>query len=88
MKRALRVEFLKARRSTVVQATTLLIVILVPLLSLGFVAVAKAGGAGAIAFKAQAMVVGEGWEAYLGLLAQIVSILFSLPINHSIMSIQ
>jgi ABC-2 type transport system permease protein len=74
MRRALNVEFLKARRSTVVLVTTVLIVVLVPLLCLGFVAVAKAGGAGAVALKAQAMVVGEGWEAYLGLLAQIVSI--------------
>ncbi|MFZ0493406.1 MAG: ABC transporter permease [Acidimicrobiia bacterium] len=74
MRRALKVEFLKARRSTVVLATTVLIAVLVPLLCLGFVAVAKAGGAGAVALKAQAMVVGEGWEAYLGLLAQIVSI--------------
>jgi ABC-2 type transport system permease protein len=74
MKRVLTVEFVKTRRSTVVLVTTVLTVILVPLLCLGFVAVAKAGGAGAVALKAQAMVVGEGWEAYLGLLAQIVSI--------------
>jgi ABC-2 type transport system permease protein len=74
VRRALSVEFLKVRRSTVVLATTVLIVVLVPMLCLGFVSVAKAGGAGAVALKAQAMVEGEGWEAYLGLLAQIVSI--------------
>lgn len=74
MRRALSVEVMKVRRSTVVVVTTVLIVLLVPLLCLGFVAVAKQGGAGAVALKAQAMVVGEGWEAYLGLLAQIVSI--------------
>ena len=74
MRRTLGVELMKVRHSTVVVTTTVLIVVLVPLLCLGFVAVARAGGAGAVALKAQAMVVGEGWEAYLGLLAQVVSI--------------
>jgi ABC-2 type transport system permease protein len=74
VRQALTVEFLKARQSTVLLTTTALIVVIVPLLCLGFVAVAKAGGAGAVALKAQAMVVGEGWDAYLGLLAQVVSI--------------
>ncbi len=67
-------EMLKARRSTVLLATTSLIMVLVPLLCLGFVAVANAGGAGAVALKAQAMVVGEGWGAYLGLLAQVMPV--------------
>jgi len=74
MKRALAVEFMKVRRSTVVAVTTIAIAVLVPLLSLGFVAVARIGGVGAVALKAKAMVVGEGWQAYLGLLAQVVSI--------------
>lgn len=74
MIRAITVEFLKVRRSMVVFTTTALIVVLVPLLCLGFVAVAESGGAGATALKAQAMVVGEGWGAYLGLLGQMVAV--------------
>lgn len=74
MSRAFSVELLKLRRSPVVLTTTALIVALVPLLCLGFVAVAHKGGAGAAALKAQAMVVGEGWDAYLGLVAQIMAV--------------
>lgn len=74
MKRALDVEYLKLRRASVVAWTTGLVVLFVPLLCVGFVAIAERGGAGAAALKAQAMVVGEGWEAYLGLLGQVVSV--------------
>lgn len=74
MKRALAVEMLKIRRSMVVWTTSALIIVLVPLLCLGFVAVAEAGGSGALGAKAGAMVTGDGWEAYLSLLAQIMSV--------------
>ncbi len=74
MRRAITVEFLKMRKSLVVLGTSALVVVLVPLLCLGFVIVAKSGGTGAVALKAQAMVVGEGWEAYLNLAGQMVAI--------------
>lgn len=74
MRRALRVEVLKMRRSPVVLTASVLIVLLVPLLCVGFLAVAESGGAGAAALKAQAMVVGEGWDGYLGLLAQMIAV--------------
>lgn len=74
MNRAFTVELLKFRRSPVVLVTTGLIVVLVPLLCLGFVAAAGGDATGAIAAKARAMVTGEGWEAYLGLLGQIVAV--------------
>lgn len=70
----MQVELLKIRRSPVVLTTTVLMVVLVPLLCLGFIAIAKGGGAGAAALKAQAMVVGEGWDAYLGLLGQMLAV--------------
>jgi len=38
------------------------------------VAVAGGDGAGAVALKARAMVVGDGWNAYLGLVAQIMAV--------------
>lgn len=74
MRRAITVELLKVRHSPVVITTTALIVILVPLLCLGFVAVAENGGAGAIGAKAEIIVSGEGWEAYLSMLAQMVAV--------------
>jgi ABC-2 type transport system permease protein len=74
VKRALAVEHLKLRRSMVVVVTTVFVVVFIPLLCVGFVAIAKRGGAGAAALKAQAMVVGEGWEAYIGVLGQMVSV--------------
>lgn len=74
MRPALTVELLKLRRSRVVWSTSLLIVLLVPVMCLGFVGVAENGGSGALGAKAAAMVTGEGWEAYFSLLAQIMSV--------------
>lgn len=74
MSRAITVELLKLRRSLVVRITTAAVAIVIPLLTVGFMAIANSGGAGAAALKAQAMVVGEGWEAYLGLLGQMVTV--------------
>ncbi|MCB2223185.1 MAG: ABC transporter permease [Actinobacteria bacterium] len=74
MRRALAFEFSKMRKSLVVAVTTALIVVLVPGLCLGFVVIAERGGTGVMALKAQAMVSGEGWEAYLGLLGQMTAI--------------
>lgn len=74
MTRALRVELLKLRRSPVALITTALIVVLAPVLCLAFVGLAGEGGAGAAALKARAMIRGEGWDAYLGMLAQITAV--------------
>ena len=74
MNRAFRVELMKFRRSPVVFATTALILLFVPFLCRGFVLVAEIGGVGATAAKVQAMVVGDGWEAYLGLLGQMIAV--------------
>lgn len=74
MRRALRVELMKMRRSLVVGVTTGLIVVLVPALSVAFTAVAENGGAGAVALKAKALIQGEGWDAYVGVLAQLIAV--------------
>lgn len=74
MRRAVTVEVLKLRRSPVALTTTALLAIVVPLLCIGFLAIAEGGGAGAAALKAQAMVVGDGWDGYLGLLAQMMAV--------------
>lgn len=74
MKRAVTVEMLKFRRSPVVLVTTALLVFLVPLLCLGFFAAANGDAAGAIAAKARAMGIGEGWEGYFGLVGQMIAV--------------
>lgn len=74
MTRALRVEYLKMRRSPVVVTTTLLIIVLVPLLAFVFAVAAGAEGSSTIVLKAQALVHGEGWVAYLDLLGQMMAI--------------
>lgn len=74
MRNALRAELLKVRRSTVVATTTGLIVVLVPTISLWFVTLAEGGGPGALALKADALVVGEGWDAYIGVLGQLMAV--------------
>jgi ABC-2 type transport system permease protein len=74
MRQAIEVEWMKFRRSPVVLTTTVLIVVLVPLMCRGFLAAAEAEGVGAIGGKASAMVVGEGWEAYFGLLGQMLAV--------------
>lgn len=74
MNRALRVEWQKLRRSTVTLTATGLMVVLLPLMGLGFYLVAQNGGTGALAQKAAAFVVEEGWEGYLSTIYQIVAV--------------
>lgn len=70
---ALRIEWLKLRRSPVTLTATSLMVLVLPMLALGFYRVAASDGVGALAQKAQALVVGDGWDGYLGLVDQIVA---------------
>ena len=74
VRRALVVEMMKVRRSPVPLTTATLIVALVPLMCLGFLALSQSGGLGPAAAKAQGMIVGEGWEAYIGLLGQMLAV--------------
>jgi ABC-2 type transport system permease protein len=74
VRRAIEVEWMKFRRSAAVLTTTALIVILVPVMCRGFLLAADANGRGAVAGKASAMIVGDGWEAYLGLLGQMLAV--------------
>ncbi|MFN8196328.1 MAG: ABC transporter permease [Nocardioidaceae bacterium] len=74
MRRAIWVEWRKVRRSPVTLVTTGLLVVPMPLLVLGFLAVAEKGGVGAASVKAQALVVDDGWPGYLFLAGQLVSV--------------
>lgn len=72
MRAALTVEVRKLQRSRVVLVATLLQVVLVPLLAFLLVQAADSG-VGMLAGKGELLVDGEGWEAYLAALGQVVA---------------
>lgn len=74
MSAALRVEWLKLRRSRVALVATGLMGVLLPAMGLGFYKVALYGGVGSLADKAGALLTGEGWVGYLGLVDQIAAV--------------
>lgn len=74
MNSAIRVEWLKMSRSRVTLVATILMGVLLPAMGLGFFTVAHSGGTGAMAVKAAAMLAGEGWVGYLGLIDQIAAV--------------
>ena len=74
MRRALRVEWMKVRRAPVVLTTGALLVVLLPLLVVAFYELALSDRPGAAALKARAIVVGDGWDAYLGLAGQLLAV--------------
>lgn len=74
MRSALTVEWWKLRRSPVTLVATALMGLLLPAMGLGFYSVAVNGGTGSLADKAAALLVGEGWVGYLGLVDQVVAV--------------
>lgn len=78
MRRAIQVEWWKLRRSRVTATATVLMGLLLPGLGFAFYSVAISGGNGALAGKARALLTGEGWEGYLGLVGQIAAVAFFL----------
>ncbi len=75
MAAAERVEWLKLRQSRLSWITAAVVGVGVPALTAGFIAAARHGPADApLAIKVNAMLIGEGWSAYLGLLAQVLSV--------------
>jgi ABC-2 type transport system permease protein len=74
MRAVLAVEALKLRRSTVARVATLVLAGLLPALAAGFMAAYLAGGDSQLAAKAATMVTGRTWAAYLGLMAQLLSV--------------
>jgi ABC-2 type transport system permease protein len=71
---ALRVEGQKLIRSRVTLVATILIGLLLPAMGLGFYAVATTEGAGSLADKASALLFGEGWVGYVGMIDQIAAV--------------
>jgi ABC-2 type transport system permease protein len=79
---AFAVEWLKLRRSRLSWLTAAIVGVGVPLLTAGFVASATHGPADSpLAIKVNSMLVGEGWLAYLGLLAQMLSVAMLLGVG-------
>ncbi|WP_300081948.1 ABC transporter permease [Propioniciclava sp.] len=78
---ALRFELDKMRRSNVVRIASLIVMIFPPLLAAAGVVALRADLEGAFAAKASVLVRGEGWEAYLGLAAQVLSVAALLGIG-------
>lgn len=74
MRRALRVEWMKVRRAPVVLTTGVLLVVLLPALVVAFFELAQSDRPGAAALKARAIVVGDGWDAYLNLAGQLLAV--------------
>jgi ABC-2 type transport system permease protein len=74
MRRAIRVEWQKLTRSRVTLVATALMGLLLPAVGLSFYSVALSGGNGALADKARAFLVDEGWAGYLGLVDQIAAV--------------
>ena len=68
------VEWWKLRSSRVSLVATGLMGVLLPAMGLGFYSVAINGGTGSMADKAAALLVGQGWEGYLGLVDQIAAV--------------
>ena len=82
MRAAIRVEWLKLRRSRISLLTATLVGIGVPALTAGFLAAATRGPADTpLAIKVNAMLIGERWTAYLGMLAQILSVMSFLGVG-------
>lgn len=82
MRAAVGVEWLKLRRSRMAQVAAVLVGVGVPALTAGFLVAATRGPADApLAIKVNAMLVGQGWTAYLGMVAQILSVMSLLGVG-------
>ena len=78
---ALEVEALKLRRSTAARVASVAVTAGVCALSATFMAVARAGGDSTMAAKVEPMLQGTGWAAYLGMVAQILSVAVVLAVG-------
>ncbi|AEI10735.1 ABC transporter permease [Cellulomonas gilvus] len=75
------VETLKLRRSAVARTTAAVLILGTGAATALFTAVGLGGGDGQMALKVRPMLQGEGWHAYLGMLAQILSVATLLAVG-------
>lgn len=75
------VEALKLRRSAVARTSTLVLVLGSTVMTAAFAAVGLGDGDSQMAIKVRPMLHGTGWEAYLGMLGQILSVATLLSVG-------
>lgn len=75
------VETLKLRRSAVARTAALVLVVGSTVMTAAFTAVGLGNGDSQMAVKVRPMLHGTGWEAYLGMLAQIMSVATLLSVG-------
>lgn len=75
------VESLKLRRSPVARTSAAALVVGTCAIAAGFTAVGLGDGTSQMALKVRPMLQGTGWEAYLGMLAQILSVATLLAVG-------
>lgn len=71
---AVEFEALKFRRAPTVRVVSVLLGIGLPVLAAALVSAASSGGPSQLAVKARAMVIGTGWEGYLGVVGMMLSV--------------
>ncbi len=81
MRAALAVELLKLQRSPAARVTAAVLVLVVPAAAAGAVAISRTSSDSPLALKVAPMLIGTGWDAYLGLIAQIMSIAALLAVG-------
>ncbi len=74
MRAALGVELLKLRRAPVARVAGAVLAVLLPLVGAGMVWAAWHGGDSPMALKVRPMLIGTGWDAYLGVLGELMSV--------------
>lgn len=74
MNAALSVETLKLYRAPAARVATAVLVLVLPAVSAAMVALARSDSDSPLAAKARPMLIGTGWDAYLGMLAEIMSV--------------
>lgn len=78
---AVEFEALKFRRASTVRVVSVLVGIGLPLLAAALTVAASSGGPGQLAVKARAMVIGTGWEGYLGVVGMMLSVVMLLGVG-------
>lgn len=81
MRAALEVEGLKLRRAVAPRVAAAAVLAGVPGLAAAFMVVTRGGGDSPMAVKVRPMLIGSGWDAYLGVVAQILSVAVLLAVG-------
>ena len=78
---AVEFEALKFRRAPTVRVVSALLGVGLPVLAAALMSAASSGGPSQLAIKARAMVIGAGWEGYLGVVGMMLSVAMLLGVG-------